>query len=50
MAEAVAAAAVYETVETAAQIGVGAYMVSKPTHPLKATFKQIASSSDDQTR
>ncbi|KAK5171507.1 uncharacterized protein LTR77_004652 [Saxophila tyrrhenica] len=50
MAEAAAAAAVYETVETTAQIGVGAYMVAKPTMPLKATFTQIATSSDDQTK
>ena len=39
-----------ETIETAAQIGVGAYMVTKPTQPLKATFLQIATSSDDETR
>lgn len=50
MAEAAAVAAVYETVETTAQLGVGAYMVAKPTMPLKATFKQIATSSDDQTK
>jgi hypothetical protein len=50
MAEAAAAAVAYEAVETTAQVGVGAYMVAKPTMPLKATFKQIASSSDDQTK
>ncbi|KAK3706705.1 hypothetical protein LTR37_012549 [Vermiconidia calcicola] len=50
MAEAAAAAAVYEVVETSAQIGVGAYMVAKPTMPLKATFSQIATSSDDDTK
>ena len=50
MAEAAAAAVAYETVETAAQVGVGAYMVAKPTMPLKATFTRIATSSDDETR
>lgn len=39
-----------EAVETAIQAGIGAYLVAKPTMPLKATFKQIATSSDDQTR
>jgi len=37
-------------VSTTAQVGIGAYMVSKPTMPLKATFSQIATSSDDNTR
>ena len=50
MAEIGAAAIAYETVETVAQVGVGAYMVAKPTMPLKATFAQIATSSDDQTK
>ncbi|KAK0869004.1 hypothetical protein LTR87_013913 [Friedmanniomyces endolithicus] len=51
MAEIAAAAwAVEEVVSTTAQVGIGAYMVSKPTMPLKATFSQIATSSDDNTR
>ena len=50
MAEAAAGVAIYETVETVAQLGVGAYMVAKPTGPLKAQFSQIATSSDDETR
>ncbi|TKA64857.1 hypothetical protein B0A55_11749 [Friedmanniomyces simplex] len=51
MAEIAAAAwAVEEVVSTTAQVGVGAYMVSKPTMPMKATFSQIATSSDDNTR
>jgi hypothetical protein len=40
----------YEVAETAAQVGIGAYMVSRPTMPLKATFSQIATSKDDDTR
>ncbi|KAF2765277.1 hypothetical protein EJ03DRAFT_210819 [Teratosphaeria nubilosa] len=39
-----------EMVSTTVQVGIGAYMVSKPTMPLKATFNQIATSSDDATR
>ncbi len=51
MAEIAAAAwAAEEVVSTTAQVGIGAYMVSKPTMPLKATFSQIATSSDDNTR
>ena len=50
MAEIAGAAAAYEVVETTAQIGVGAYMVAKPTAPLKATFTQIASSSEESTK
>ncbi|KAK3072067.1 hypothetical protein LTR53_007498 [Teratosphaeriaceae sp. CCFEE 6253] len=51
MAEVAAAAwAVEEVVSTTAQVGIGAYMVAKPTLPLKATFSQIATSSDDGTR
>lgn len=38
-----------EVVSTTAQAGVAAYMVSKPTMPLKATFTQIATASDDTT-
>ncbi|KAK5725378.1 hypothetical protein LTR15_003564 [Elasticomyces elasticus] len=51
MAEVAAIAwAAEEVVSTTAQVGIGAYMVSKPTLPLKATFTQIATSSDDNTR
>lgn len=51
MAEVAAVAwAAEEVVSTTAQAGVAAYMVSKPTMPLKATFSQIATSSDDETR
>ncbi|KAK5131180.1 hypothetical protein LTR08_001266 [Meristemomyces frigidus] len=51
MAEvAVAAYAVGEVIETTAQVGVAAYLISKPTMPLKATFTQIATSSEDKTR
>jgi len=51
MAEVAAAAwAVEETISTTAQAGVAAYMVAKPTMPLKATFTQVATSSDDETR
>jgi len=39
-----------EVVSTTAQLAVGTYMVAKPTMPLKATFTQIATSSDDNTR
>jgi len=51
MAEVAAAAwAVGEAIETSAQVAIGAYYVSQPTAPLKATFTQIATSSDDTTR
>lgn len=51
MAELVAAAwAAEEAISTTAQLGVGAYMVSKPTMPLKATLYQVATASDDDTR
>lgn len=51
MAEFVAGAwAAEEVVSTTAQVGVAAYMVSKPTMPLKATFAQIASAPDDGTK
>ncbi|KAK5119182.1 hypothetical protein LTR85_007796 [Meristemomyces frigidus] len=51
MAEVAAAAwAAEEVVSTTAQAGIAAYMISKPTMPLKATFAQIATSSDDETR
>ena len=39
-----------EVVSTTAQAGLAAYYVSQPTMPLKATFSQIATSSDDGTR
>ncbi|KAF2169768.1 hypothetical protein M409DRAFT_64781 [Zasmidium cellare ATCC 36951] len=39
-----------EVVSTGVQAGVGAYMVAKPTMPLKATFNQIATAKDDETR
>lgn len=39
-----------EVVSTTAQLGVAAYMVSKPTMPLKAVFTQIANSTSDDTR
>ncbi|KAK5115544.1 hypothetical protein LTR62_001203 [Meristemomyces frigidus] len=47
---AAAAWAAEEVVSTTVQIGVGAYMVAKPTAPLHATFTQIATSSDDDTK
>ncbi|KAI7518461.1 hypothetical protein KC331_g21187, partial [Hortaea werneckii] len=51
MAEAVAGLwAAEEAVSTTAQLGVAAYMVSKPSMPLKGVFTQIASASDDETR
>lgn len=51
MAEIAAAAwGIEEAISTTVQVGVAAYMVTKPTMPLKATFKQIATSSDDSTR
>lgn len=50
MAEIAAAAVVVEeTISTSAQLGVAAYMVSKPTMPLKATFRQIALPSNPHT-
>lgn len=39
-----------EAIEHGAQVGYAAYLVSKPTLPLKATFKRIATASDDHTR
>ena len=39
-----------EVVSTTAQVGIGAYMVAKPTMPLKATFNQIATAPDDLTQ
>ena len=39
-----------EVVSTGVQAGVGAYMVAKPTMPLKANFTQIATAKDDETR
>ena len=47
---AVVGAAVYEAIETVAEIGIGAYFVAKPTMPLKARLTQIATSGDDATR
>lgn len=50
-AEAAAALwATEEIVSTGAQVGIAGYMLTKPTMPLKATFTQIATSSDDDTR
>lgn len=42
--------AVEEVVSTGVQAGVGAYMVAKPTMPLKANFRQIVTTQDDGTR
>ncbi|KAF2126049.1 hypothetical protein P153DRAFT_346875 [Dothidotthia symphoricarpi CBS 119687] len=39
-----------EVVEHTAEAGYAAYIVSKPTLPLKATFTRIATASDDHTR
>ncbi|KAF1917405.1 hypothetical protein BDU57DRAFT_513638, partial [Ampelomyces quisqualis] len=39
-----------EVVEHGAQAGYAAYLVSKPTLPLKATFTRIATASDDHTQ
>ena len=51
MAEVAAGAVVAEEVVTnVAYAGVGAYMVAKPTMPLKATFTRIANSKDDDSR
>jgi hypothetical protein len=47
------AAGVYiasEVIEHGAQAGYAAYLVSKPTLPLKATFTRIATASDDHTK
>lgn len=50
-AEAAAALwATEEVITTGAQVGLAGYMLTKPTMPLKATFTQIATSSDDDTR
>jgi hypothetical protein len=38
-----------EVIEHGAQAGYAAYLVSKPTLPLKATFTRIATASDDHT-
>ena len=51
MAEAAAALwAAEEVVTTGGQAAIAGYMLTKPTMPLKATFTQIATSSDDDTR
>ncbi|KAF1847533.1 galactose oxidase [Cucurbitaria berberidis CBS 394.84] len=53
MAAAEIAAGAYiasEVVEHGAQLGYAAYLVSKPTLPLKATFKRIATTSGDQSQ
>ena len=39
-----------EVVSTRVQAGVAAYMVSQPTMPLKGTFRQIATSNDENTK
>jgi hypothetical protein len=47
------AAGVYlasEVIEHGAQAGYAAYLVSKPTLPLKATFTRIATAADDHTQ
>lgn len=38
-----------EAIEHTAEAGYAAYIVSKPTLPLKATFSRIATSSGDQS-
>lgn len=47
---AVGAYLVAEAIEHGAQAGYAAYLISKPTLPLKATFTRIATASDDSTR
>lgn len=39
-----------EVIEHGAQAGYAAYLVSKPTLPLKATFTRIATAKDDHTK
>lgn len=39
-----------EIVEHTAQAGYAAYIISKPTLPLKATFTRIATALDDHTK
>jgi hypothetical protein len=39
-----------EAIEHTAEAGYAAYIVSKPTLPLKATFNRIATSSGDHSR
>lgn len=39
-----------EVVEHTAEAGYAAYIVSKPTLPLKVTFTRIATASDDESR
>jgi hypothetical protein len=39
-----------EVIEHGAQAGYAAYLVSKPTLPLKATFTRIATAGDDHTK
>lgn len=52
MAEAAAVGGVvaYEVAETAVQAGAAGYAIAKPTQPLKASFHQIATAKDDETR
>lgn len=38
-----------EAIEHTAEAGYAAYIVSKPTMPLKATFSRIATTSGDHT-
>jgi hypothetical protein len=39
-----------EVVEHSVEAGYAAYIVSKPTLPLKATFQRIATADDDHSR
>ena len=39
-----------EVVEHTVEAGYAAYIVSKPTLPLKATFTRVATASDDESR
>ncbi|KAI5361604.1 Putative kelch-type beta propeller [Septoria linicola] len=52
MAEAAAIGGViaYEVAETTVQVGAAGYAIAKPTLPLKASFSQIATAQDDETR
>lgn len=47
---AVGAVVAEEIVSTTIQGGIAAYAIAKPTNGLKATFKQIATARDDDTR
>jgi hypothetical protein len=39
-----------EVIEHGVEAGYAAYIVSKPTLPLKATFTRIATAADDHTK